>query len=457
MLSHFRSQRGKRDQKSRRIPASRKLVLESLEERTMLASTPTLSLIQGNALLSAARRRDTTLPIVSITAPSIVYTTPTSAPLTIKATATDNQSRIANVKFYVDKSTTPIVTDTRAPYSFTWPTENGGQPVSGPHTFKAVAQDRSGNVSAPAVVSVTFVDAAPVTATTTALASNNNPSVSSQLVTFKATVSSGAGTPTGTVTFYDGSTTLGTGTLSGGVATLSTNTLAVGLHVITASYGGDSNDAGSTGTLSGGQTVSQATQAPAITSAKSTTFTVGAAGSFTVTTTGVPTPTLSESGTLPSGVTFNATTGVLSGTPAAGSGGTYPLTFTAHNGVGSDATQTFTLTVNQAPAITSANSTTFTVGAAGSFTVTTTGVPTPTLSESGTLPSGVTFNATTGVLSGTPAAGSGTLPPDLHRPQRRRQRRHPELHPHGQPGDQRRPSPAPTAPPSPWGRRAASR
>ena len=97
---------------------------------------------------------------------------------------------------------------------------------------------------------------------------------------------------------------------------------------------------------------------------------------------------------------------MLSGTPAAGTGGTYPITFTASNGVGSNAVQNFTLTVNQAPAITSANNTTFGVGNAGTFTVTRTGFPTPTLSESGTLPSGVTFNTTTGVLSGTPAAGT---------------------------------------------------
>ena len=58
-------------------------------------------------------------------------------------------------------------------------------------------------------------------------------------------------------------------------------------------------------------------------------------------------------------------TATLSGTPAAGTGGTYPLTITASNGVGTPATQSFTLTVNQAPAITSANSTTFTVGTAG--------------------------------------------------------------------------------------------
>ena len=42
-----------------------------------------------------------------------------------------------------------------------------------------------------------------------------------------------------------------------------------------------------------------------------------------------------------------AATGVLSGTPAAATGGTYPITFTAQNGVGTNATQSFTLTVIQ--------------------------------------------------------------------------------------------------------------
>jgi uncharacterized repeat protein (TIGR03803 family) len=48
--------------------------------------------------------------------------------------------------------------------------------------------------------------------------------------------------------------------------------------------------------------------------------------------------------------------GVLSGTPAAGTGGTYPITITASNGVGTDATQSFTLTVDP-PAVTVAPST----------------------------------------------------------------------------------------------------
>ena len=170
-----------------------------------------------------------------------------------------------------------------------------------------------------------------------------------------------------------------------------------------------------TGLLASAELFDPAATPPAITSANKTTFTVGTNSSFTVTTTGIPTPTLSESGALPSGVTFNPATGVLGGTPAAGTGGFYPITFTASNGVPPDAMQGFTLTVstvvNQAPAITSPNNTTFTVGSNGGFTVTTTGIPTPTLSESGALPSGVTFNPATGVLSGTPAAGTGGVYP----------------------------------------------
>ena len=152
--------------------------------------------------------------------------------------------------------------------------------------------------------------------------------------------------------------------------------------------------------------------APAITSVKSTSFMVGAPATFTVTTTGSPTPSLSKSGALPTGVTFvdnGNGTATLSGTPASGSDGTYALTFSANNGVGTPATQSFTLTVDQSPTFSSSNSTTFTAGTEGTFAVTASGVPTPSLSESGALPAGVTFtdngngNAT---LAGTPASGT---------------------------------------------------
>ncbi|MEO8361716.1 MAG: putative Ig domain-containing protein, partial [Vicinamibacteria bacterium] len=152
---------------------------------------------------------------------------------------------------------------------------------------------------------------------------------------------------------------------------------------------------------------------PAITSTNNTTFTVGSAGSFTVTTTGTPSGAsmvISSTGALPGGVTFtnnNNGTATLAGNPNAGTGGSYPLIITANNGIAPNATQNFTLTVNQPPAITSANNTTFTVGINGSFTVTKSGFPSPTLSMTGALPTGVTFTPATGALSGTPAGGTG--------------------------------------------------
>ncbi len=107
------------------------------------------------------------------------------------------------------------------------------------------------------------------------------------------------------------------------------------------------------------------------------------------------------------GLSFDASTGVLSGTPSPNTGGTYGLIFTASNRIGSDANQSFSLTISQASAITSADNATFVTGSSGTFTVTATGTPTPTLSESGALPGGVTFDASTDELSGTPAVSAG--------------------------------------------------
>jgi hypothetical protein len=107
-------------------------------------------------------------------------------------------------------------------------------------------------------------------------------------------------------------------------------------------------------------------------------------------------------------------TGTLSGTPSAAAAGSYALTFTATNSEGSSPTQNFTLTVGTPPAITSASAITFTVGITGSFIVTTSGLPAPSIARGGVaLPSGVTFvdnGDGTGTLAGAPdSAGSATL------------------------------------------------
>jgi putative cofactor-binding repeat protein len=119
-------------------------------------------------------------------------------------------------------------------------------------------------------------------------------------------------------------------------------------------------------------TVAQGPNAPSINSPNSAVFVIGSVGSFTVTATGSPTPAFNETGPLPSGVTFDNTTGVLSGTPAVSTSGNYPITITASNGT--NATQNFTLMVESVPEITTQlQNQTVNVGQGATFTVAATG------------------------------------------------------------------------------------
>ncbi|MBI2832109.1 MAG: Ig-like domain repeat protein [Chloroflexi bacterium] len=83
----------------------------------------------------------------------------------------------------------------------------------------------------------------PLTPSTTALVSSANPSVVGQPVTFTATVSAvppASGTPTGMVTFKDGTITLASVALdAGGQASYTTSNLSLGEHSITATYATD--------------------------------------------------------------------------------------------------------------------------------------------------------------------------------------------------------------------------
>ena len=79
----------------------------------------------------------------------------------------------------------------------------------------------------------------------TVVVSSLNPSMVGQEVTFTATVTT-SGSPTGTVTFKYGTTTLGEVALTGNSASLSTSALAAGTYKIKAVYGGDAAVKGST-------------------------------------------------------------------------------------------------------------------------------------------------------------------------------------------------------------------
>jgi outer membrane protein assembly factor BamB len=130
---------------------------------------------------------------------------------------------------------------------------------------------------------------------------------------------------------------------------------------------------------------------------------------YTFAATGDPAPTFAvASGSLPPGLMLNSATGVLSGTPT--TAGSYSFTVQAANGVVSPAASpTITITVDAAPAITSAPSVSATATVAMNFTVTTTGTPSAAIIESGALPGGVTFTDNgngTATIAGPPAAGS---------------------------------------------------
>jgi ELWxxDGT repeat protein len=78
----------------------------------------------------------------------------------------------------------------------------------------------------------------------TVLTSFPDPAVFGQVVSFTVLVSAlplGRGTPTGTVIFTDGTTSIGSISLTGGRATFTTASLSRGNHAINASYGGDTD------------------------------------------------------------------------------------------------------------------------------------------------------------------------------------------------------------------------
>jgi glucose/arabinose dehydrogenase len=83
--------------------------------------------------------------------------------------------------------------------------------------------------------------------------------------------------------------------------------------------------------------------APVITSTADTTAVIAAPYSYDVNASGTPSPTFVLTAN-PAGMTIDATTGVISWTPAAG--GTANVTVVASNGVMPDATQSFTITVS---------------------------------------------------------------------------------------------------------------
>ncbi len=116
--------------------------------------------------------------------------------------------------------------------------------ASGSYTANVDVTEASAN--ATVAITLTVNPPAPPQATVTTLTANPASQTAGQPVTLTATVTPSSAT--GLVNFLDGTSSLGSITLSGGMASLNTSTLSAGNHTLTASYGGDANDAPSNST-----------------------------------------------------------------------------------------------------------------------------------------------------------------------------------------------------------------
>jgi len=115
--------------------------------------------------------------------------------------------------------------------------------ISGPlATIKAIAVESGDTQSAVATAAYSIVP--PAIKTTTSLQSSLNPSIEGQSVTCTATAASGL-TPTGSVTFKQGSTVLGSVPLTGGEAQFTTSALTPNDYNFIAVYTGSTTDASS--------------------------------------------------------------------------------------------------------------------------------------------------------------------------------------------------------------------
>lgn len=229
-----------------------------------------------------------------------------------------------------------------------------------PSVTASYSGDSTYATSTSSAVTVT-VTAAGTTASTTTLTATPNPVATGANVTLTATVApaSGTGTPGGTVTFYNGTTSLGSATLSSGTATLSPAPTfsAAGTDSLTAEYSGDSTYAASsskavsltvtsvgTGSSTTTLTVSPSSPVDVGTSVTLTATVTQASGSTTPT----GTVTFSDAaGTLGSAVTLNSA-GVATYSTTSLTAGSY--TFTAAYGGDSNfaagASNTLNFTVN---------------------------------------------------------------------------------------------------------------
>ncbi|KRB72789.1 hypothetical protein ASE01_22365 [Nocardioides sp. Root190] len=231
------------------------------------------------------------------------------------------------------------------------------------------------------------------TSSTYTVGTPGGPDVFTQVGGHPVATLSRAGLLPGGVGFTDNGN--GTGTVAGTPAPASGGTYDITVK--------GSNGTGPDATWPFALTVNEA---PSVDSPASASVRVGTPASIDLTVGGFPAPVITANG-LPAGLTVNGT--AVTGTPQPGTGGVHQVTFGATNGIGQDASDTTTLTVEEAASVAGPAAVRLVTGLSASVTYAATGFPVATLSVIGALPSGVTFvdnGDGTATLTGTPASGA---------------------------------------------------
>jgi large repetitive protein len=211
------------------------------------ASTPSTTLAVGAHLITATYSGDATnAPSVSVTisqtvnkVASTVTLTPSvnpstfGQPTTFTANVTPG-SATGNVQF-MDGAVNLGTVAVNGGIATLTPTP---PLAAGTHSITAIYSGDGNTGSSTSATVAQTVNKEPTTVTLTSSASTD---VASRPVIFTATVSPNSAT--GSVTFLDGGKSIGSLTLSAGKASFTTSALTLGAHAMTASYGGDANNA----------------------------------------------------------------------------------------------------------------------------------------------------------------------------------------------------------------------
>ncbi len=220
---------------------------------------------------------DKASPTASVTpsSSSVAY----ASSLTLTATLSSSYSPTGTITFYDNGTSigTTAVSGTTASVTVS-------SLSVGSHAITASYNGDSNNNSASGATTVTVTQATP----SIAVNASSTPASNGAAVALVATVT-GASSPTGTVTFFEGSTQLGSATLSGTTAILMLSSFPLGSHTFSATYNGDTNNVSVTSTTAA---LSVARAATAIALSSSTTSLAAAQSvSLTATLSGAISPT----------------------------------------------------------------------------------------------------------------------------------------------------------------------